>query len=51
MKKEEVAKKMQPKGMFEGKSKPKQKGKQSLSSVGRNEGEKHYLGKNEEPTA
>ncbi len=37
--------------MIEGKSEKRQKGKQSLESVGRNEGEKHYLGKNEEPVA
>lgn len=53
MKKLDVAKKMkgQPKGMIQGKSILKQKGKMSLESVGKNESEKHYLGKNEQPIA
>lgn len=38
-------------GMIEGKSKKSQKGGMSRNSVGRNEGEKHYLGRNEEPVA
>lgn len=48
MKKHEIAKKM---GMINGKSLSRQKGKKSLESVGRNEGEKHYLGNNEQPVA
>lgn len=34
-----------------GKSWRNKKGQESLNSVGKNEGEKHYLGKNEEPVA
>lgn len=48
MKKHDIAKKM---GMINGKSKPSQKGKMSLNSVGKNEGEKNYLGKDEQPRA